>query len=309
MKKVHDEFMRVVDDLVKSKVDGESIQAIVLGGSVARGDEEEHSDIDIVFYVERRDLPESLRNFYEFEGKYIEEHYLAIENFCGEDVFPEARVLYDVSGKVRERKFDLGIAKKKFDEDLKGAKRSQKMAESFFEKGKYEEVFSCLYDMESPSFILMHALPARFDLPFPSFRLLKSIKIIDEKNGSRLYDKLERIYGFENNDYEEILRIFESAYKLVGEFRDGGFFDRLKIKYNIDGLRRTFEEYPFVYAYRFIVGCLASWAFNEGLGVEVRGKLRKNLFEVLGAEGVDEGLVKGKLELSRKLISECEGLE
>ena len=37
------------------------------------------------------------------------------------------------------------------------------------------------------------------------------------------------------------------------ESKNLGFFDKTKIRYNLTGLEKTFESYPFVYAYRFIV--------------------------------------------------------
>ena len=60
--------MRVVDSLIKKKLKTEPILAVTLWGSVARGDEHEHSDIDIVFYVKKKYLPTDVRRFYKFKG-------------------------------------------------------------------------------------------------------------------------------------------------------------------------------------------------------------------------------------------------
>ena len=64
MKELHKKFMQIVDSLIEKKLKKEPIIAIILGGSVARRDETESSAIDIVFYVNRRDLPKDLSRFF-----------------------------------------------------------------------------------------------------------------------------------------------------------------------------------------------------------------------------------------------------
>ena len=80
-KDIHKQNMKVISKLIDKKLENENLQVVILGGSVARGDETEHSDIDIVFYVKEKDLPKNSRKFYKFKGKYIEEHYFNIEKF------------------------------------------------------------------------------------------------------------------------------------------------------------------------------------------------------------------------------------
>lgn len=315
-KKIHEEFMKVVSALVEKKLGEEDIEIVVLGGSVARGDETEYSDIDINFYFVKDKLPKFYGKFYEFMGKWIEEYYFDVEDLKGKSLLPEVLILYDKNGVAKKNKFDKKIARKDFEVQLKEALKYQELIEKSFESGNHEESFYYLYSIESPSYVLMHALPPRFGLPFPSFRLLDSLKKIDEKHGSKTYDLVEKIYDFENSDVEGILKKFEEAYLLMNKIRreenteieNLGFYDELKIRYNIEGLRRTFEKYPFVFAYRFIVGCLAMWAFDESIDVKNRENLVGILFNVVGVEEISEELVREKVDLSRGLIDEVKKL-
>jgi len=311
--KIHAEFMNVVNKLVERKVNNEKIIAAILGGSVARGDETEHSDIDIVFYVRKKDMPLDSRRFYKYLGKYIEEHYLPIEGFRNDSLLPEEKIIYDKTEKLKEVSFDEKKAKKIFKKNLSKAKKSLKLTKEYYFLERYEESFYCLFGIEGPTFILMHSLPPRFNLPFPSFRLLESLKIIDKSEGTKFYNIFEKIYTFENKDSEKILKIFSKAYKLVGEFKKNknpplnslGFYDKIKIKYNLEGLKRTFDKYPFVYAYRFMVGCLVMWSIDKKLKKENRKILENLLLEILGIRSIDEVIVSEKIELTNKLIKEC----
>lgn len=308
--------MNVIDDLVKKKIKSESIQAIILGGSVARGDETEHSDIDIVFYVKKKDMPEVPRRFYKFKGKHIEEHYSEIENLKNENILPEERILYDKTGKIKKKDFDEKVAKKRFRSQLKEAKKYQKLAELSFKKGNYEGSFNFLYGLGSPAFILMHALPPRFNLPSPSFRLLKSLKIIDKKHKTKIYEYVEKIYTFGNKNKKKILKDFQKAYSLMNKIkksenpnsRNLGFFDKIKIKYNIEGLEKTFENYPFVFAYRFIVGCLAMWTFDKKTKKKDKEILYRILLKVLGVEKIEKKLIEERLKFSKEFLKEAENL-
>lgn len=316
-KKIHDNFVRVVEDLVKRKLQSESIQAIILGGSVARGDETEHSDIDIVFYVKKKDLPKDPRKFYKFKGKYIEEHYSIIDDLNNEHILPESKVLYDKTGKIKKEVFNEWVAKRRFNAELKEAKKYQKLAEESFENKNYERSFSLLYGLESPAFILMHSLPPRFNLPFPSFRLLKSLKIIDRKHKTKIYEKIRELYIFGNSNKKQILNDFQKAYFLMYKIKKSenpnsknlGFFDKQKIKYNIRGLKKTFENYAFVFAYRFIVGCLSTWAFDKKIKERDRKTLHKILLDILGVKKIDRDLINEKLKLSKELLKETQGLK
>lgn len=316
VKNIHKQFMKVIDDLIKKKIKSEPIQSIILGGSVARGDETEHSDIDIVFYVKKKDMPKNPRRFYKFKSKYIEEHYSEIENLKNDNILPEEKVLYDKTGKIKKNDFNEKIAKKKFNVEIKEAKKYQKLAEQFFKKEDYEESFNFLYGLGSPAFILMHALPQRFNLPFPSFRLLKSLKIIDRKHKTKTYEKIEKIYTFKDKNKKQILRDFQKAYLLMNKIKKSenpnsknlGFFDKIKIKYNVEGLKKTFEDYPFIFAYRFIVGCLAMWTFDKNTKKKDKEVFYQNLLKVLGVEKIDKKLVEEKLKLSKELLKEAEKL-
>lgn len=314
---LHKEFMKVVDLLVKNKLKEEPIQAVILGGSVARGDENSHSDIDINFYVKKLDMPNNPWRFYKFKGKYIEEHYLPIKDLKNETLLPEQKILYDKKDKLKQNKFNEKKAIINFKKNLIEAKRCQRLAEKSFNEKNYEKTFNYIYGFESPAFIFMHALPPRFNLPFPSFRLFDSIKDIDKKNKTNIYRKIEEIYIFKNRNQKEILRDFEKAYHLMNKMKKSenfksnnlGFYDKIKIKYNVDGLKETFKKYPFVYAYRFIVGCLTMWAFEDKIKPEDKGKLKNYLLNILGMKIIDKDLVKKKLELSNELIKECEKLK
>ncbi|MFH0836761.1 MAG: nucleotidyltransferase domain-containing protein [Candidatus Aenigmatarchaeota archaeon] len=316
MEHTHQDYMKIVDSLVQRKLKNEPIVAVILVGSVARGDETEYSDIDIIFYVKKKNLPKDLWRFYKFKGKYIEEHYSAIEELKNENILPDEVILYDKTGKINGTKFNKSAAKNKFIQELKKAKRSQKLAENLFRKNKYEESFYYLYGLRSPVFTIMHALPPRYNLPFPSFRLLKSLEIIDKRNKTHLYKLIEHIYSFNNKDQNDILWNFKKSYILMSKLKrvenpkskNLGFFDKTKIKYNIDGLKKTFEKYPFVYAYRFVVGCLTMSAFDKNIGTDDKKLFYRYLLNSLGITTIDEKLVKQKIELSRALVKECEKL-
>jgi predicted nucleotidyltransferase len=314
---LHNKFMKVVDLLVKKKLKTEPIQAVILGGSVARGEETKHSDIDINFYVKKADMSDNQRGFYKFKGKYIEEHYFPIENLKSDDLIPEQKIIYDKTGKIKQKVFDEKYAKKKFYLEIKKAEKYQKLAENYFKNEKYIEAFSHLYCFESPVFIIMHALPQRFNLPFPSFRLLGSINQIDKMYKTNLYKRIEGIYTFKNKNKREILICFNKSYRLMNKVKKEenpnlinlGFFDMIKVKYNVSGLKKTFEDYPFVYSYRFIIDCLTGWVSNMKIKSEYRDKLKKYLLNVLSVKVIDKDLVKDKLELSKELIKECKRIK
>lgn len=317
MKTLHEKNLRIIRELLHKKLKKENILVAILGGSVARGDETEYSDIDIVFYVDRKNLPKDSRCFYKFKGKYIEEHYSPIEELKNENILPEEKILLDKTGEITKFLFNKSLAKKKFNLEIKEAKRYQRLAEESFNKKDYEESFYYLYGLGSSAFIIMHTLPPRFNLPFPSFRLLKSIAIIDKINKTKAYKKIEQIYTFKNKNKKEILRTFEKAYSLMNKLKkienpkskNLGFFDKTKIRYNLKGLKKTFEDYPFVYAYRFIVGCLTMWAFDKKIKDKDTKKIYKYLLESLGVKEINRELVKEKINISRDLIEECEKIK
>ncbi len=315
--KLHKEFMDVINSLIKRKIGKEPIQAIILGGSVAREDETNHSDIDIVFYIKGKDLPKNPRKFYKFRGKYIEEHYFPFEKLKSRDILPEAKILYDKSKKLKIPKFNENLAKANFKEELVRVEKYQKLAEKQFKQGNLENSFNYLYGNGSPAFILIHALPQRFNLPFPSFRLLGSLKKIDKEKKSNIYRLVEKFYSFNNKNKKQILRDFKKAYLFMNHIKRNenntscnlGFFDKCKIKYNFNGLKLTFKDYPFVYSYRFIVGCLAMWAFEDHLEEKIQFKLREFLLKVLGLDNLTKELIQEKLKLSRELVKESKKIK
>ena len=164
--------------------------------------------------------------------------------------------------------------------------------------------------------ILMHEIPPRFNLPFPSFRLLKSLKLVDSKYKTKTVETLTKLYSFKNENRREIIEDYSKAYKLMNKIKKSknpdsenlGFFDMEKIKYNVEGLRMTFEDYPFVFAYRFIVGCLVDWSFDKNLPSKERNQLFDILLRILGIKELDMDLVKEKLMISENLIHESEKL-
>jgi predicted nucleotidyltransferase len=309
--------MQVVNALIEKKIKTEPIQAVTLWGSVARGDEHEHSDIDIVFYVKKKDLPKDTRRFYKFKGTYIEEHYSKIEDLKSENILPEVKILYNKTGKIIKHEFDERREKKAFIKKLREAEKYLKLARNCFQKGAYEKSFNYLYGLGEPASIIMHALPPRYNLPFPTFRLLGSVKIIDEKNKTQVYKKIEQIYKFNNTNVTEILQNFKKAYELMSKIKckenpsakNLGFFDKIKIKYNVESLKKTFEDHPFVYAYRFIVECLTEWAFDKKIKLKERKKLHKYLLKSLGLANIDGNLVKQKLKLFEDLLKEAKKLK
>jgi len=308
--------MRVVNALIEKKIKTEPIQAVTLGGSVARGDEHEHSDIDIVFYVKKKDMPKDTRRFYKFKGTYIEEHYHEIGALKSENILPEVKILYNKTGKIIKHEFDERREKKAFIKKLREAEKYLKLARNCFRKGAYETSFNYLYGLGEPASIIMHALPPRYNLPFPTFRLLGSVKIIDEKNKTQVYKKIEQIYKFNNTNLKEILHNFEKAYELMNKIKreensdakNLGFFDKIKIEYAIESLKENFEDYPFVYAYRFIAECLTEWAFDKKIKLKERKKLRKYLLKSLGIANIDGDLVKQKIALFEDLLKEAKKL-
>jgi len=313
---LHQKFMRVVNALIEKKIKTEPIQVVALWGSVAREDEHEHSDIDIVFYVKKKDMPKDTRRFYKFNGTYIEEHYSKIEDLKSENILPEVKILYNKTGKIIKHEFDERREKKAFIKKLREAEKYLKLARHCFQKGAYEKSFNYLYGLGEPASIIMHALPPRYNLPFPTLRLLSSVKIIDKKNKTQVYKKIEQIYKFNNTNVTEILQNFKKAYELMNKIKrkenpgakNLGFFDKIKIKYAIESINENFEAYPLVYAYRFIVECLTEWAFDKKIKLNEREKLHKYLLKSLGLANIDEYLVKQKLELFEELLKEAKKL-
>jgi predicted nucleotidyltransferase len=312
IKNLHQEFMQVVNSLIKKKIRTEPIQAVTLWGSVARGDETKHSDIDIIFYVKKKDMPKDTRRFYKFDGKYIEEHYFRIEKLKSENILPEVKILYNKTGKIIKPEFNERKERQAFVKKLMEAENYLKLAKNCFQNKAYEKSFNYLYGIGAPASIIMHALPPRYNLPFPTLRLLNSVKIIDKKNKTQVYPKIKQIYNFNNIDVKEILLNFEKAYKLMNKIKrrenpgakNLGFFDKIKIKYAIESLKENFKDYPLVYAYRFIVECLTGWAFDKKIKLNERKKLRKYLLRSLGIANIDKDLIKQKLRLFEELIEE-----
>jgi len=311
-KSLHQKFMHVVNALIKKKIRTEPIQAVTLWGSVARGDETEHSDIDIVFYVNKKDMPKDIRRFYKFNGKYIEEHYSKIENLKSKNILPEVKILYNKTGKTIKPKFNEAKERKEFAKKLKEAEKYVKLAKKYFQNKAYEESFNYLYGISAPASTIMHALPPRYNLPFPTLRLLNSVRIIDKQNKTQVYPIIKQIYHFNNTNTNNILFNFEKAYTLMSKIKQNehpnaknlGFFDKIKIKYAVESIKENFRDYPLVYSYRFIVECLTEWAFDRKIKLKERKLLRKYLLASVGITNINRDLIKQKLILFEQLIKE-----
>jgi predicted nucleotidyltransferase len=275
--KLHARNMKIIGNLINKKIKSEPIQAVILGGSVARGDETKHSDIDIVFYVNKADMPKDSRRFYKFKGKYIEEHYSSTESLNSRNLLPEEKIIYTKIKNLKVPKFDKGVARARLVVETKKAKKFQKLAVENFKKGNFEKAFYYLFSMESPSFVLMHALPPSYNLPFPTFRLFESVKKFDKK----IYKIFEELFEFEDKDSRKILKRFGKIYKKVSVERGSeGFYDPLKVNYNLKELKRTFKKYPFFYSYRFILSCVVDWKLSNEFGIKITKPLLRNKLSI-----------------------------
>jgi len=302
MNKLHKEYMEVTDSLVKDAMKKRDIELILIGGSVARGDETKHSDIDINFYVKKKSLPSPPRRFYRYKGKYIEETFIPLESLKIKEIPAEAKVIYDNNNlfKGKQPKFNEKEARQLFLTRFIESKKYLRIAEKAYNLGDYEKAALHLLGTKSLIFNLIHALPQRFNLPYPSFRLLDSVKKASKMLEDELiYKDVLKIYGIETPlSNNEILRKYEEAYRIIGKpSGNSGFYDPLKIKYNIMELRLTFRSYPSVFALRFIIGCIIDWA----LEAKSRAKVMALTKEILGISGFNREFVENKLLLSQDL--------
>lgn len=102
--KLHQENKQIVSQLIKKNIKDNKIVLAILGGSVARGDETEHSDIDINFFSEGKYLPNEKRKFYRFKRKYIEESFHNLSDFNINNLLDEEVILYDKKNLAKNRK-------------------------------------------------------------------------------------------------------------------------------------------------------------------------------------------------------------
>lgn len=298
-KLLHQENMHVVWQLVEKRRRENKICLAILGGSVARGDETEHSDVDINFYAIKKNLPEEKTRFYRFRNKYIEESFFDINYFDSDELLDEQVVLFDSGKYVRKRaKRNKFLARAEFRKEVLSAQEKLDESQNNFDESDYERSLQCLLGTKSSNFILVHALPRYYGLPYPSFRLFDSIKKID----LAMFDYFKAIYELKKG-HNFVLEIFGKAYRKFGEKKrkensglsNYGFYDALKIKYNLEGLKETYKKYPRFYADRFIVGCIVSWA-AEDVG------FRKYLVEIFGKDFASKENVLKKLEFSKKVF-------
>jgi predicted nucleotidyltransferase len=309
--------MQTVDALVEQKKKDLRIQLMVLGGSAARGDETEHSDIDINFFVRKKDMPDPSRRFYLFEGRFIEETFLPVEDFKIKELPAEVKILFDRNNFSLKRK-QLSEKQKfqQFKKDWKEAKKYLRLAEGFYKQENYDKAVLYLLGTKSLVSILVHSLPLRFDLPFPSFRLLKSIKLASNTLGDeKIYYDCINLFKIKNLDVNKILADYNRAYKIMAKCysnkypleKNLGFYDNLKIKYNDKGLRLTFEDYPPEFALRFIISCVVDWSLDsEQLWSIKKNKCYKTnvsklTYSVLGITRFDKEFATEKLLLSKNL--------
>ncbi|MDD4353068.1 MAG: nucleotidyltransferase domain-containing protein [Candidatus Nanoarchaeia archaeon] len=318
---LHQEFLKVIDLLINKKLkENPKIELIIYGGSVARGDETEHSDIDIGFYCKKKYLPKFTRGFYKFKGKFIEEIFHPIEEFSKDEILDENVVAYDKYGLLKNRKFKSEKEKiNNFNKELKKAKKFQKIAIDYFNKKDYEKSVYHILGCEAFSYLMAMALPARLGLPYPSFRLFESIKKIDKE----LYNIWIKLFNIENFDQKNILKDYEKAYMIMNKCyknknpkeKNLGFYDIIKIKYNIECLNFTFNNYPKEYSLKFIIECLIDWSFgekdlwtlktNQKYNIEII-KIAKS---ILGIKEFDEKFAKEKLNILIKIEKRIDELK
>jgi predicted nucleotidyltransferase len=313
---LHKEFLDVIYDLVNDKIKNEPIVLVVLGGSVARGDMEEHSDIDIVFYVPKNDLEKYSRGFYKYHGKFIEDSYFAIEDLNMSDLIAESMPIYDPENRLGDwmgKSADEENLSNIFRQNIEIGKKILFETEDNFNKGFYKESLVNLLTMNSYVFILLHSLPPRFNLPFPTFKLYKSIEEISNKlNSPKIYELSTKLYSASPN----FIDIFEESYKIMYGIQkkinpnqsNYGFFDPLKIEYNIKYAKDVVKKYPEFYASRFAMGCVIDWAWgnvDDAVQLEATEKYKDKLdslaLEILGTKKISKEFVEEKLKISKEL--------
>ncbi len=313
MSNLHKLYMKIVDSLVKMKLEeNPRIELVLIGGSVARGDETIHSDIDINFYVKKEFLPASRMKCYEYKGKFVDETFIPLEEFNSSKLIDEVVVLFDKNGITS--KIRRGLSEKEKNKVLvrewERARGFQRLSEAYYENGEYEKSVYHTLGSEGLAYNLCLFLPARLNLPFPSFRLLKTMKKIN----TGIYDDLVKLFSVKDFDKEKVLRNYEKVYKIIADcykqIKPGenlGFFNPLKIKYNIDYLKLTFKDYPPAYDLKFIVGCVIDWAlkteelWKNKKNQEYKSEVVKLTKEILGIKEFNKEYAKEKLELSKKL--------
>ena len=195
--------------------------------------------------------------------------------------------------------------------ELKQTKRYLNLAKQYFNGKEYEKCLLYLVGTKSYVFVLIHSFPKYYGLPYPSFRLLKSIEKIDK----RLYGLVQQIYTINNKDSKKILCKYALAYKLMSRcykninptLSNYGFYDKIKVKYNLENLKETYNQYPKIYADRFIIGCVTSWAlgsdevWKNSKNNRKKDKMRVLMLNILGLSEVSREFVEKKLNLTLNL--------
>jgi len=220
--------------------------------------------------------------------------------------------LFDKNNLAKNKKTSSAKQRKKiFSIQWKKAKSFLKSAEKEYKKADYEKAVLHLLGSESLSFVLHHSLPPRDNLAYPSFRLFISIKKID----SEVYENSIKLFHIKNLNKKKVLEKFEIAYKIMNKCyknkypkeRNLGFFDSLKIKYNLEGLKSTFEEYPPEFALRFIISCIIDWSLDSKdlWTIKKNKKYKKGLItlakQILGIKTFNQKFAQEKLVLSQVL--------
>jgi len=313
---LHKEFLDVVFSLVNKKIREEPISLIILGGSVARGDMEKHSDIDIAYYVPKKELHKFSRSFYKYLGKYIEDSYFAIEELEVEELIAESVVVYDPKNIIKNKKIqcnEKNVLSANFKKSITKGKLFLKLAEKYYNKGLYKESLIHLLSMQSYAFMFLHSLPPRFNMPFPTFKLYNSIKKISKELGD------PEIYKISTNLFnasENFIEYFEKGYNLMHQIqkklnpnkKNYGFFDLLKIKYNIKYMEDIVKKHPKVFASRFAIGCMIDWAWNQKNNFNQKEivdpymkELNELMLKIFDINKITKEFVKEKLEITQKL--------
>jgi predicted nucleotidyltransferase len=164
MNNLHEKYLKVLNSWINKTLKDDSIELIILSGSVARGDETKHSDIDIAVYYKIK-IPKSKRLFYKYKTVYIEQTNYSIKELNLNNILIEHKILFDKEGYTKNLKFDKTRNKLRFLKKYRIALKNLKLAKKYYNKQDYDKAILHILGTQSFTFITVHALPELFDLP------------------------------------------------------------------------------------------------------------------------------------------------
>jgi predicted nucleotidyltransferase len=301
---LHRQYQKILNAWQKEQLRNKNIELIILGGSVARGDETKFSDIDVSIYYNNKFIIKAKRQFYKYRTKYIEQTNYDIADFKLEDVLKEQKILFDAKGYTKLLSFSKSKNKARFLKKYKDANESLKLAEMYYSKQDYENATLHLMGTKSFAFITVHALPELFDLPYPTFKLLSSIKQISKDTKIDVYKEYINLWTIKNNP--KIITNFEKIYKIMGPLNNNeGFYSKEKIHENMLQIIDTLKKYPKEYANRFIIGCVIDWALDKD--TTKNKQLIINLTkEILSINEFDNEFTEQKLLITKQIKKEID---